>query len=552
MKGLKNILILLSCVASMQLWAQEGATIEGDPEIVIRKDRKITLPPAYRNFEKIPQVPVKPATKKQTYTFKTYNYSVSPIQPAFRARKLDLREKQDAVTGNYIKAGYGNFGTPYGEVYLGSLRNANYVFNLYGRHLSSKNGPVFDENSGSADTDLALGGKYFNGTNTVSGSLEYLRRKRHFYGYNPVLDLNSDAIRQRFTGFSAKLGIEKTNKDEIQDYHFLTDWSFFKDDFNARESQFNFDLGFGYKPNDQLELKFQGLATFSSREDSQKTNRNLINLRPRLLYYGNSFQLTVGGNFATDNDDLSTFAGADDGFKIFPHVRVDITASKGLSLYAGYEGDLEMNTFRSLADENPWLQADFALFNTEKESDVFGGVNINLAEGVRLNAGLSLASLQRLPFLTNSITDSTRFEVLYDTDAVDRTNIYSELSYESPGAFRSSLRFDYFDYKLTSLADPYHKPNYQAVLNATMFPIEGLTVSGDLYYIGGLVGLNRESDIRSELDDIIDLNLEGKYALNEQLGVFLQIRNVFGKEYQRFLNYPTRSIQFLAGVALSF
>ncbi len=85
-----------------------------------------------------------------------------------------------------------------------------------------------------------------------------------------------------------------------------------------------------------------------------------------------------------------------------------------------------------------------------------------------------------------------------------------------------------------------------------MFPIEGLTVSGDLYYIGGLVGLNRESDIRSELDDIIDLNLEGKYALNEQLGVFLQIRNVFGKEYQRFLNYPTRSIQFLAGVALSF
>jgi len=550
MKRLNLILILLSCIAINQAFAQ--STIEGDPEIVIRKDRKITLPPATRNFEKIPQVPVKPATKKQQYTFKTYNFSLSPIQPAFRARKIDLRETQEAISGNYIKAGYGNYGTPYGEAYLGSLRNENYVFSLYGRHLSSKNGPVFDENSGSADTDIALGGKFFNGTNTVSGSLEYLSRKRFFYGYNPTLDLSSDAIEQKFTGFSAKLGVEKTNKDEIQDYHFLTDWSFFKDAFMARESQFNFDVGFGYKPNDQLEVKLQGLATFSTREDAVKTNRSLINLRPRLFYYGTSFQLAVGGNFATDNDDLSTFAGADDGFKIYPHIRADVTASKGVSFYAGYEGDLEMNTFRSLADENPFLQTDFALFNTDKESDIFGGVNLDLSEGVRLNAGLSLASLQRLPFLTNSITDSARFDVLYDTDAIDRTNIYSELSYESPGKFRSGLRFDYFDYKLVTLADPYHRPNYQAVLNATTFPMEGLTISGDLYYMGGLVGLNRESNVRTELDDIIDLNLEGKYSLNEQLGVFLQIRNVFGKEYQRYLNYPTRSIQFLAGVALSF
>ncbi|MCE7995510.1 MAG: hypothetical protein HEP71_26260 [Roseivirga sp.] len=553
MRRLRLTFILLSAVAITQVYGQEGeGTLEGDPEIIIDKTRKITLPAANRNFEKIPQLPVNPAATDQRYSFKSYNYTLSPLQPTFRAVRLPIQDAQTAITGNYIKAGYGNFSTPYLEVYFSSLRNENYVFNLYGRHLSSKKGPVFDDNSGSADTEIGLGGKYFNGNNTISGSLDYLSRKRHFYGYNPALDLTPGDIEQKFTGFSAKIGVTKTNKDEASDYHFLTDWGFFKDAFNARESQFNFDVGFSFKPNDNLEVKLQGLATFSSREDTEKVNRSFVNLKPRLLYYGTSFKLSAGANFATDNDDLSTFAGAEDGFKVFPHIRIDLNPSKGLNFYAGYEGDLEMNTFRSFADINPFLEADFALFNTEKESDIFGGLNIDLAEGVRLKAGVSIASLQRLPFFTNAITDSTRFEVLYDTDAIDRTNIFSELVYENPGSFRSSLRFDFYDYKLVTLTDAFHRPQYQALLNATTFPVEGLTVSGDLYYVGGLVGLNRESAIRTELDDIIDLNLEGKYDLNEQLGVFLQIRNIFGKEYQRYLNYPNRGIQFLAGIAVSF
>lgn len=554
MRRLKLTFIALSAVAITQVYGQTGqGKLEGDPEIVIDKTRKITLPRANRNFEKIPQLPVNPAKAEQRYNFKTYNYSLSPLQPAFRAVRLDaVKDANGPITGNYVKAGYGNFGTPYLEAYLGSLKNENYVFNLYARHLSSKNGPVFDENSGSGDTDLGVAGKYFNGNNTISGALDYLSRKRHFYGYNPALDLAPDALEQKFTSFSAKLGVEKTNRDETSDYHFLTDWSFFKDAFNAKESQFSFDTGFGYRINDDLEVKIQGLATFSTREDTEKVSRSYVNLRPRLNYSGGSFKVSAGANFATDNDDLTVFPTAKDGFKIFPAIRLDVTPSQGVNIYAGYEGDLELNTFRSFADTNPFLQADFALFNTEKESDIFGGINLQLAEGVRLNAGVSLASLQRLPFFTNAITDSTRFEVLYDTDAVDRTNIFSEVAYESSGSFRTSLRFDFFDYKLATLADAYHKPQYQAVLNATIFPMEGLTVSSNLYYMGGLVGLNRESDIRTELDDIIDLSLEGKYDLNDQIGVFLQIQNVFGKEYERYLNYPSRGIQFLGGISVSF
>ncbi len=525
--------------------------IEG-AQFVIVKGRKITLPPAIRNFEKIPLLPVSKAASQQTYQFKTYNFGLKTLSPSFRPVGLRVNEKQKEISGNYVKVGYGNYSTPFLEAYLGSLRSRDYVFNTYVRHLSSKNGPVFDENSGNSDTEVSLGGKYFNGINTVSGSLNYMGSKVHFYGYNPVLDLPASNIEQKFNGFSAKLGVEKTKKDELGTYHFLTDWSFFRDNLNARENKFAFDLGLGYRPNEKFQLSVQGIAIFSKREDAVETKRNYYSLRPRITYTGDIFSITGGVNLVDDNEDLPTAMDADEGLGIFPYVKLSVNPSASVGLYAGYEGDLEMNTFQGFAQDMPFLQPDFTLYNTEKSSDIFAGVEVELIEGVRLNGGLSIATLKRLPFFTNAITDSTRFEVIYDGGDTDRLNIFSELVYEKPNEIRSSLRFDFYDYTLATLTNPYHRPQFKATAHTTVFPIEKLTVKADLFYLGGLHGLNRAVNVEKELDSIIDLNIQGTYELSPQFGVFMQLNNVFGKEYERFLNYPNRGIQFLAGVSISF
>ena len=550
MKNLKYIIALAFITFAFTAYGQ-GELEEA--EIVIRKDRKITLPPATRNFEKIPQLPVQKAQSQQTYSFREYELGLTSIQPNFRAINLVINEREKEITGNYFKLGYGNYGTLLGEAYLGSTRNPNYLYNLYIRHRSSARGPVFDKNSGDGRTDVVLGGKFFNGQNTISGDIQYGERKVHFYGYNPALDLSPDLIERKFNSFRARAGVAKTALDEVTTYHFDTDWNFIRDNFEASESQFNFDLGVGYKFSDAFRVKLDGFATFSSREDTEKTGRNYYNAKPRLEYYAKVFNITVGANIASDNDDLTQITStAEDGVKIYPYARLEINPTSNINIYGGYQGDLEFNSFRSVVQENAFVQRDFILLNTDKESEIFAGINLGLIDGLRLNAGLSLASLQRLPFFTNSITDSTRFEILYDTDAVERTNVYGEVTYEKMENVRSSLRFDYFDYSLTTLADAYHRPQYQAVFNNTFYPIENLKVSADLYYMGGLVGLNRESSTRVELDDIIDLNLGGDYSVSERVSVFLQFKNVFGKEYERYLNYPSRGIQFLGGITVSF
>ena len=70
--------------------------------------------------------------------------------------------------------------------------------------------------------------------------------------------------------------------------------------------------------------------------------------------------------------------------------------------------------------------------------------------------------------------------------------------------------------------------------------------------MGGLVGLNGETGLSQKLDDIFDMNLSGKYNLNDRFDVFLNLNNLFGQEYQRWLNYPSRGIQALFGVSATF
>lgn len=541
------LLILGTCFTMNQSFAQGGELEEA--EIVIRKDRKITLPPATRNFEKIPQLPVTAIDSKQQYQFKRFNYSLSPLEPSFRTVNYRSAQAQIDPSSNYVKAGYGNFNTPYFEGYLGSKKSEDYLFNLYIRHLSSKIGPVFDENSGDGRTDAAIGGKFFNGTNTVSGGLNYASRKVHFFGYNPVLDLTSDAIEQKFTRFSANVGVEKTVRDETINYSFNTDWIFFKDDLNAKENKFKFDVSADYQVSESLTLDLGIQAILSKREDAVEVNRNYLNMMPRVKYAGSGVAISAGINFAGDND-------SGNGMQLFPAVEASFSVNTGFKVYAGYEGTVIMNTLESSIDINPFLRPDFVLRNTEKESDIYGGVELDLSKGLRLNAGASLASLQNLQFFTNAVSDSSRFDVLYDDGPTDRLNIFSEVNYEQPGQVRSSLRFDFFNYSLSSndptLAEAWHLPSFKAAFNNTFFPIENLTVTADLYYMGGLNAWNGETAQAFELDDIVDLNLGGRYQLNEQFGVFLQLNNLFGTEYQRYLNYPSRGIQFLGGISISF
>lgn len=545
-KMIKHIAFLMFLGCGLVSFAQQNQQGQlEEAEIVIRKDRRILLPPATRNFEKMPQLPLSEAATEQTFSFRSFSLPLQPMIPTFRSAQYQSNTRREEITSNYVKLGYGNFGTPYAEGYFGTKRNERYLINLHARHLSSNTGPVFDENSGNSDTEASVAAKFFSRINKVSGSLNYRNHTQYYYGYNPSLEFTPNQIKQTYSRFNADVKIENADKERDFDYHFKTDWRFLSDAFESQESKFNFDVGGFYKLNSNLRLSMSLFASLSTLEGLEAVNRNFLNLKPRLDYNKDAFSVTAGANFAGDNQFNS-------GIGLYPVLKVGYEVNNGLKVFAGYEGDLSFNSLESSVDINPWVQQELDLRNTEKRSDVYAGFNFNILQGLRLSSGISYASLNHMQFFTNSATDSTRFNALYDGGTTNRFNIYSVLNFEQSNAVRSSLRIDFFDYNLATLADAWHRPDLQVSWNSTAFLTERLSLTLDMYMMGGLNGLNNQTGETFALDSITDLNLGGKFSLNDRFGVFLQVNNLFGNEYQRFLNYPTRGLQVLGGLSISF
>src|SRR5690606_15574437 len=110
------ILLSLSAFAAVAQtgWEEESGEIE-DARVIIEKDRKIELPKANRNYERIPPLPDdKNEGETLDYSFRQIDLSVEPAEPQIRV--FTIREEPlDKFYGSYIRAGAGNYLTPYLE-----------------------------------------------------------------------------------------------------------------------------------------------------------------------------------------------------------------------------------------------------------------------------------------------------------------------------------------------------------------------------------------------------------------------------------------------------
>src|SRR5690606_20513529 len=122
---LQQILVIAMAVIVVPAIAQDVPPGQGrdgeieDLQIEIIKERQITLPPANRNFQKIPPRPAEQVPASVIYDFREFNFQAPEVSP--RIRPLRLRQESNSQTyGGYLSLGYGNYGSPYAEAFLNS------------------------------------------------------------------------------------------------------------------------------------------------------------------------------------------------------------------------------------------------------------------------------------------------------------------------------------------------------------------------------------------------------------------------------------------------
>jgi hypothetical protein len=274
----------------------------------------------------------------------TAEVELNPIKP------IKLKDEPAAkLYKNYVKAGFGNYTTPYAELFMSSLQSKVYTYGAHLKHLSST-GQISDVGNTAYSSNMAeLYGKRVLKKEIISGNISYNREVVHYYGYNSNdTSIATSDIRQlfNFIGLDAGLSSNLSEKPEIPHYIKLNFYNF-SDLFDVTENSFNLN-GIASKDfsagKSALEINFNTVGNNLPYASYSRTKLNII---PQFTFENKEiWSLTVGLN--------GTYTSSEKRFYIFPKISGTYSlVPKVLTGFAELGGGLKNITYKNISEENP-------------------------------------------------------------------------------------------------------------------------------------------------------------------------------------------------------
>ena len=546
MKRLITIAFFLPAMVFAQ--EQPPAAPDGeieDAQVIIEKDREITLPYAQRYFEKIDDQ-FKPQFEESiNLDFTLFDFQPDAFIPGFSTIEFSENDGESA-SQNEIRLGYGNYQSPLIKATLQSSPNEKYAVGADFNHLSFGTGPVDDENSAASQSSLSLKGQLMGERGNAFGRLAYRTRSGYYYGYDPSLEVDRDTIKQIFNSLAINLGYKGVGGENL-DYAISFDGNILNDDFDNGENKFQL--------RGNLNLNNEGLGgnIDVSAILSQYTNatrevaRNLYRVTPRLQYMTDTWSVQAGARLAILDDEV--WVG--DELEIFPYVNLEFTPSAAFNAFARYSGDIEARFLQDMVDQNFWVSQDLVLNHSLN--------NVNISAGIHGSNSLwdyklafSYKEVDNMAFFVNSSFDPAQFDLIYDPGTTQIINPSFKFGYIGSNTIQSYLNINLFSYTTDVLAGAWHLPEFTVGWNNYFNATDALSFSLMANILGGIEAFDASTATATPLDAIIDLSLGAEYQINKQWLAFAQFNNLLSNEYQLYFNYPNRGIMAKLGVSYSF
>ncbi|MFC5623871.1 TonB-dependent receptor [Algoriphagus winogradskyi] len=572
MKKLAKTILLTGIIGLTSGWAmaqtqQRGAVT--DQEFVIRKDRVLTVPVQPRMYEKLPVLPKPTGLSEYNYLVTSYPLNLKPLElKAEPSQKVYTPERLDLYQG-YIKAGYGNFASPLLEArYMGTdITDFNYSLQL--NHQSFGKGPVLAEESKEAHTNLGFDGSYFTDLFEVFGGLRWNQDSYQFYGLDPNYLTDETGQFKGFDGnvlhaVEAKAGIRELEKVGPISYEAQLSFRNFTDSYMVKENQFGAEGSLTFRPTEDWAGKV-GLSYFSTspEDENYSLKRTYFAVRPTISYKYEAFNFTAGLNLVSENDSLEDKSS---DFHVFPILKANYQFAEEFGFFAEFSGDVQRNTYYSFVSENPYLGPSDQLLNTIQNYKVEGGIEGQFGGAFSYRGAINMSRYNQMHFFVNNYTnnlvttDSARFSLVYD-DKTTVFNINAELGYKFSDMYSLNSRLDLYQYDLSTQAEAWSRPVWELRVNNQFTPIQRLIVQANLNLMGGIKARGHDmSDIFGEsgpfevvkLKTIADLQLKADYGITDRISIFAEGNNLLNGKNMRWLNYPTRGIQFIGGASFKF
>jgi hypothetical protein len=582
-----NLLILSLLLGAGNAVAQKDST-KLKQEVEVTKAYQPTILDAVK-INDIPKINTE-QTETPTFDYSIYSkpiFSTFDVTPVTAAKMVG--DPRPEMGMGLLKLGFGNYLTPYGELFFNAQPDKKSNFGMHFKHLSSSgeinllNGDRVDAPQSVNEAEIF--GKRFFRKSTLSGNLAYDRKAFNYYGYTSdelTNDLKSQMIpyfgdKQYFSKGTVdiRLKSETLSADDLNydlgiNYHYLVSKT------GQKEGQMVFSGDLGKKFGNMFGILNTSI-TYYNVDSIRNRYTSTIGLRHQMLLRINPSVKWVTKNASLQAGLNSTLVFGDKtngSIFFYPKVKAEWSpVERVLTLFVGADGYLQHNTYSSISTENPYVDPYHDFANTSYKAIVSGGFKGKLSSKTNYVAEASYSVVKDQHFYVingfeafNSSAlirrlDNT-FSVLYDD--VNILKLSGDVMHSVSDNFSIHLFGNYNSYDLKSLNKPWQTPNFDLTISGVYKPVGQLKFTTDIFILGSKTALildqkqgnplgnSSAEKIEVNMDPIIDLNVGAEYQFTPKLNFFVKLNNFGFQKYEQWLGYAGRGFNWMAGASYSF
>lgn len=577
---IQYIAFSLVFLATQFAFSQKKDENIGTEVVNVVKPYTPTISDAFK-VKETPSLNDEETSKKEEIKYSIFSFPVaSTFAPAKgKAAGVD-KEAQEELFNSYATLGLGNYINALGELYVTkNIGDTDYFGGMF-KHFSSQGGIkdlILDDKFSTTSFDLTYGSKLQ--AYSWTADLGYELKSNFWYGLpsdfgnlytedekakviNTINEANS------FSNISAGGNIN-FNNSMFNDVS--VKFNHFSDKFKSAESRFlvkptfEFDAA-GTTIKTKLIVDYLG----GSYADVSALNYGYTNLgiHPSVAMSRNdwSFNLGVAAFYSINIEEKKN------KFLLYPQINASIALVENIMIfYAGAEGTLQQNTYHDFVSENQFVSPTLLVQPTDKQFDVFGGLKGKVSNNLSYNVRGSVMSEKSKALFISNYYDETydeenqnyqygnSFDVIYDD--MKTISFFGELKADFTKNFSIGVNGTFSKYSMNNQEEAWNLPNIKLGANLDVNITPKWYAGANVFFVGDRKDMIKKTNIISilplepnivTLKSYFDANAHLGFKYTNRLTAFLKLNNIANQGYQKWMNYPVQSFQFMLGASYKF
>ena len=445
---------------------------------------------------------------------------------------------------NYVKAGFGNYTTPYIAAAVSFGDGKKSLVNLYGNYISSK-GKIINQDF--SELKLKGTGSFFSAKNEVYGSAGINANQYYQYGYDHTLhNFSKDSVSRKYQEFFVSAGLRNTAVNDFKvNYNPNVTAHIFSRENKINESSLIIEAPVEKKFGESISFKVAAIANLTNLTNKATTintsiSNNLFQIAPELAYYSDKFTFHGGVTPSWNNGVLS----------VLPNIYGEAQLQHNvLMVQAGWVGRFINNSFRSLSTMNPYIADPTFLTNT-KEVQYYGGVKATLGKHFSFNAKAAFITYNNMPLFVNDGLYGNSFIVTNESKMND-LQLHGDMSLVSQDKFTLTAGLDLNTYTgLSNNANAWGLIPVQLTGSFRWNAFKQVLLKADVFTFSGVPALlknNTETKTNGT-----DLSAGAEFKITKKFSAWLDLNNILDQKYQRWYNYPVYGLNVIGGIIAHF